>query len=779
MQMNKYKTSCFPKTVLWFLCLFWLHFSSVRGNGTDLRRATVVVSQGLRQPVRDGIIQALMEEGRKRWPINWGLSDKWPKSGPVIALALQTDKKLAGRPVPVTTKTLAPEAFFILSTKEEIWIVGEGPRGLLYGIGSLLQNMAISGNSVSVPPDFSFESSPIYAIRGHQLGYRHTANSYDAWTVDQYDQYIRELALFGTNSVENIPFGKENISPHMNIPMEEMNVRMSEICAKYDMDYWVWTPAKFDLKDKDKRELSLREQEAFYKACPRLDNIFFPGGDPGHNHPEEVMPFLKDLYTRLVKYHPGAGIWISLQGFDTDMVDFFYQYLEDERPEWLRGVVSGPSSPPLAETRYRLPTQYKHRQYPDITHNIRCEYSVEGWDQAFALTLGREGPNPLPYFYGRIFQETAPFTDGFISYSDGAHDDVNKFVWTALGVDPEREIRSIVEEYCRFFFGSEVAEKTADGILALEANWKGPLAENGSVETTFAFWQTLEKENPGLVNNWRWQLLLLRAYYDTYIRRRLLYEQDLEKQANKILLVAGNIGAEQAMDGALKVLNKATEDPIGEELLEKTRKYAEMLFQSAGLQTSVEAHQAKGGERGCIMDYIDHPLNNRWWMEDQFEDIRIMKTEEEKLEALERIVSWERPGPGSYYDDVSNIAKSPHVTTTVFDATDFAWWDGGKSRARLSTQTFQNNPELEYSDLDPNGRYLIRVSGYGEALLRVDGERLTPIVYNKELEGFKEFLVPQRSVGDGRLTVSFDQPEESHLNWRKHSKVSDVWLIKR
>jgi hypothetical protein len=143
------------------------------------------------------------------------------------------------------------------------------------------------------------------------------------------------------------------------------------------------------------------------------------------------------------------------------------------------------------------------------------------------------------------------------------------------------------------------------------------------------------------------------------------------------------------------------------------------------------------------------------------------------------MATWENPGPGSYYDDISNIANSPHVTTTVGDATDFAWWDNGNSRARLSWQTFQRDPILEYEDLDPNGRYLLRVCGYGEALVRVDGRRLEPIRYNKEIGQFKEFIVPRPLVGDGQLLVTFDQPEESQINWRKHSRISDVWLLKR
>jgi hypothetical protein len=177
--------------------------------------------------------------------------------------------------------------------------------------------------------------------------------------------------------------------------------------------------------------------------------------------------------------------------------------------------------------------------------------------------------------------------------------------------------------------------------------------------------------------------------------------------------------------------------------------------------------------------FLTIPLNNRWWLDDEFEKLHKMKSENEKLDRLEIIRTWENPGPGSYYDNISDISKGPRVKTRTEDATDVAWWDNGMSRKRLSTQLFQNFPELEYPDLDPNGRYLIRIAGYGEALLRVDGERLEPVIYNQGLEEFKEFLVPHKCVSDGKIEVSFDQPEESHLNWRQQSKVCDIWLLKR
>jgi hypothetical protein len=197
------------------------------------------------------------------------------------------------------------------------------------------------------------------------------------------------------------------------------------------------------------------------------------------------------------------------------------------------------------------------------------------------------------------------------------------------------------------------------------------------------------------------------------------------------------------------------------------------------MQTSVKKYNASGEERGAILDFLDYPLNNRWWLADEFAKIRKMGSEQEKLARLAIICTWENPGPGSFYDDISDISKEPHVLTSSDDATDVAWWDNGMSRKRLSTQLFQNYPKLAYEDLDPKGRYIIRIAGYGEALLRIDGQRVDPVVYKKELEEFKEFPVAGKYVCDGRIEVTFDEPEESKLNWRNKSKVCDIWLLKQ
>jgi hypothetical protein len=591
------------------------------------------------------------------------------------------------------------------------------------------------------------------------------------------------------NSIEGIPFQDERPTPVMKVSRREMNRAISNICARYGMDYWVWTPAEFDLTNTQLRTAELARYDEFFKDTEELTGIFFPGGDPGHNPPELVLPFLEDVAKRMRPGHPKAKIWISLQWFTKDQVNYVYQYLAQEKPEWFGGLVAGPSGPPIAETRERLSKQYKLRLYPDLTHNVRCQYEVPLWDQAFALTLGREAVNPRPAEYAAIHGLYAAYSDGFISYSDGIHDDVNKTIWSALSWDPNTSVRDILIDYARVYWNPGVAENAADSILALEKNWRGPLVDNGSVEGTLTQWQQLEKKAPQLEGNWRWQMCLLRAYYDAYIRHRLINETDLEDKANAILAEAGKHGgADKAMAAATGVLNRAVNQPMSPDLRARIVNLCDELFQSIGLQTSLEKYHAIGEERGAVLDFVDYPLNNRWWLEDEFAKIRTLGSETEKVQRLYTLATWEHPGQGSFYDDLGNIAKSPHVAQSLNIGpqvqrepnASFWWWDQGKSRARLSWQTTMWPRSVIYQGLDPEATYIVRSTGSGQQLLRVNGERITPRVTNKQMGESNEFVVPAEYVKARRLVLTWDRPtDEGHLNWRDKSRIAEVWLIKQ
>ena len=768
---------------------------------SDLRRAVVVVRPGDRSSAETVAPTILVEEVEKRTGIRLEIQDSWPTDPrAVIALTTRDGASTWRKRIPRGDEVILPatkaEGYTVRvvagteETPARVFVIGVDGRGVMYGVGRLLRMLRCAPESITLDAAAEVTAEPEYAIRGHQLGYRARANSYDAWTVEQYEQYIRELVVFGANCIENIPFEDSQKSPLMVVPREEMNLRLGEICAKYDIDYWLWTPADFPLTDAAQRKAALERHEAFYRKCARVDAIFFPGGDPGDNPPELVIPFLKDIASLLARHHPKAKIWVSLQGFDEVKASRFYAFIDREAPGWLGGLVAGPSSPPMGPTRRRLAEPYQLRWYPDVTHTVRCQYPVGWWDPAFSLTLGREPPNPRPADYATIFRLYAPYTDGFLTYSDGINDDVNKAVWSMLGWDARRDVREMLIEYSRFFFGANVAEEAADGLLGLESNWRGSLALNAGVDGVLASWQRLERQTPRLLDNWRFCMSLMRAYYDAYTRHRLIYETSLEREAMAVLGRAKASGPGRVMDGAMAVLRRADGTPCRPAWRRRIVELADTLFKLIQYQTSMKRFHASGLERGCVLDFLDHPLNNRWWLEDEFAKIRKMRDREEKLARLAVIATWENPGPGSFYDDVGHVGKSPRVIRGEGMNTDpevmrhenasHAWWDGGMSRKRLSWQHHMRWPVgMMYEGLDPAARYAIRIMGQGESRLRANGVALTPTTDSRGIGAFREFPVPPDLTSSGQLRLTWDDIDESHLNWRKQSHVAEVWLLKK
>ena len=607
------------------LFLFALLAASSFAGTVDLRQAVVVVRPGPLANAEKAAAFVLIDEIEKRSGIRLMKSTSLPQGKPAIAITSESQVPGWGRAIPAFGVARA-EGYRVYVEQPKgaapiVWVIGADPRGTLFGAGCLLRKLDWAKGKLSLDA-LDIATAPAYPIRGHQLGYRTQANSYDAWDAAQYEQYIRELAFFGVNSIENIPFHDDRKTPVMKVPRREMNRAISEICDRYGLDYWVWVPADFDLTDQALRTQMLDRYEEFFRDSKQVTGVFFPGGDPGRNPPELVLPFLEDVAKRMRPLDPKAKIWISLQWFTAPQIDFVYKYIERETPEWFAGLVAGPSGPPIPETRLRLPKQYKLRLYPDLTHNKICQYQVPGWDQAFALTLGREAINPRPAEFASIHNRLAPYSDGFISYSDGVHDDVNKTIWSALSWDPALSVREILTDHARVYFDPGVADEAADGILALEKNWHGPLVDNGGVDATLLFWKRLEKAAPQLERQWRWQMCLLRANYDAYIRRRLINETKLESEANANLAAASQWGAGKAMAEAMGALNRAVNQPVSPELRARIVDLCEKLFHSIGLQTSVDKYYASGEERGAVLDFVDYPLNNRWWLEDEFKKIR-------------------------------------------------------------------------------------------------------------------------------------------------------------
>ena len=454
----------------------------------------------------------------------------------------------------------------------------------------------------------------------------------------------------------------------------------------------------------------------------------------------------------------------------------------------------GPSSPPLEETRQRLPQNYPIRWYPDITHNVRCQYPVPWWDPAYGMTLGREAVNPRPADMAAIYQFGYRHTKGFLTYSDGVHDDFNKSVWSQLGWEPNRPVREIAKDYARFYFRPDLANAGADALLALETNWRGPLATNGSVSSTIILWELLASQLGDTSANWRFEMHLMRAFYDAYTRQRLLNETRLEQEALAILAKADPDEPTRSFALARAKLKEAESRPILAETRMKIVALCDSLFKSVGLQTSMPRHQASGYERGAVLDYLDYPLNNRWFIEDQLNRIGKMSSKEEQIITIQRIVNWENPGPGGYYDVIGHVGRSPRMVKLqdMGDAIRNANTLPGPTQRnlgpernplRLAWHVYQDEipTGLTYEALDPATPHIVRLFSQRESPLMVDGKR-AKLLKKGETYGqvtLHEFEVPQEALKDGKITLNWEAMDETHLNWRNRHYVNDIWVMRK
>ena len=763
----------------------------------DLTTATIVVAADASSRERAAATM-LLEEVQRRSLARWTIADR-AASGPPIhvgRLASLRRGPLAGR---LSGTAPGAEGYRLVSDAGAVVVAGADERGVLFGVGRLLRALDIGHDKVVLPAALDLTETPVVAMRGHQLGYRPKTNAYDAWDERQWEQYIRDLAVFGTNAIELIPPRSDDDadSPHFPRPQMEMMVEMSRIADKYGLDVWVWYPAlDKDYTTEANVAKAVAEWEGVLKQLPRLDAVFVPGGDPGHTEPSAMFNLLDKQTANLRKFHPRVTMWLSPQGFTSQWMETFYALMA-KQPAWLTGIVIGPQNrDTLATVRKRIPAQYKLRRYPDITHTIRAEYPVPLWDVAFARTLDREPINPRPLDQQAVFQRWLSTAPDFITYSEGCNDDLNKMLWSALGWNPQRDVRETLREYARYFVGPAYSEPLADGILSLEENWRGPLVGNVGVERTLARFQALERTAaPRDLLSWRFQQLLYRAYYDAFVRRRLMQEQQAQTQAMSALNNAIGIGAAAAMADAERILATGAQ-PVATDLRTRVFQLAEALYQSVRMQLSVPLYRAIAVGRGANLDLIDAPLNDRVWIAEQFAAVRALPSERERVQALTRIARWTDPGPGGFYDDLGVPDAQPHLVAPpafrkdpgpyLSGLTGFGSQPNWRMSWMSHAEAFYDGAlQLKYTGLDPAARYKVRVVYAGDIYSQDVRVRLTADE-SHEVHGLMakpspvapvEFAIPAAATADGALALTW-RINEGIGGAGRGNQVAEVWLIK-
>jgi hypothetical protein len=706
---------------------------------------------------------------------------------------------------------LAPEGF-VLNVAQNgavpaVTAQGNDPRGCMFAAGYLLRKMRFTPGKIEAP-EMRVVSAPARPVRGHQLGWRAQSNTYDRWGVREYEQYIRDLIVWGVNAIELIPYFPDT-DPAAS---EELTVQLADVIHSYGLDVWLWfpfndrTPAGVTgdgltpgvtacPSRKDGRRFLRERRTRLFRRMKYLDAVFIPGGDPGGCECElcrpwehTFLPLSGETAQILQETHPGAQLWLSNQMFSSEENRHFHDFLEKEHPAWLAGLVYSPwAGETCRSARDYLPGRYALRMYPDITHALRCQFTIPDWDQAFASTLDREPPLYRPTQTAHLAKAYQSLTCGAITYSDGVNDDLHKALWSAYLWNPKADLHSLLTDYGRYYFGGEIGDRVAEGILAIERNAHGPLKSNPNVERTYALWSSLDREAPpALRQNWRFQMALLRACFDLYVQRKL--RADLKTE--EAVYAALRPRSRESLSAALEVLTAADARTVEPELRAKLLSLGQALFDSIGMQLSVPRWGASGEERGAILDHLDVPLANQAWLKAELTKLTGATDAGAIRAGIDRIVNWENPGPGGFYDDLGDPLRQPHLVRTRSWAEDpdsmasprcdfHGAFPNGRQTWNHYAETLYDTPlNLHYEGLDPKAQYSVRVTYSGRfnpvmTLTANDRYSVHGPVPTSNPPIQQEWPVPREATGSGTLT----------LTWRRVSgrgcQVAEVWLIRK
>ena len=649
-----------------------------------------------------------------------------------------------------------------------VYIVGRDDRAVLFGAGMLLRKLNIEPGRITVDGDLKVATSPAYRIRGHKLLTKQ-GNPKDIinWTdSDQKMQMALELAIFGTNVVDIHKIDRQ------------YDIEVSQKLAEYGLECWVTFSGG---KLKDINDINdIRER---FGKLDSIDALSIPGGDfsgtPEHSILIEKIKKFAPLFKQV---YPDAEFFFSVQcgkGHAQEQTDLILDYLQKEQPSWLTGISYGPwTKIPLDKMRQRLPAQYVIKHKADICHNLWCQYLIPKWDRAMAQTWGRNGITVMPRTQALIRRATQQYTEGFIAYNHtGTSNDINKFIWSALAWDPSADVNDILFDYGRVFFGYKVAKDVADGLLMLEDNWRLPVAQNDKAKKTLGHWLKIAKNViGGFEKNWRLELFITRAYIDAQVVKKYSFENQLEIKAYEELKKASQDSVPEAIQNAKKQLAR-----IDVEFISKEKMTEQMA--SLGLK--------RYSDTNSTLDNLYHSLNNRQWLEVEFENILALDDKDKQLAGINRIVNWEDPGPGGFYDNLGVVGKQPHLVRNKqwkddpgfdYSPIEFNMHKPAsplRQSMLVSAFTRYNNPlVMRWKGLDKKAQYKMRVIYAGpfgpEMICETDEGLIVHSSIGNTGDEAVEYDIPVLATSDGILELRW-----KITNIVRGPSVSEIWIIKK
>lgn len=780
MKINKVN---FIKTCLSGLLLVLLSFAgTVKGNDhLDLSEAVILIKTNHEK------VQNAAEYLRRQIFIRTGISlpvqkDLEMENLSVISIGLEADMNIPSLlSIPAKAESYAIWVNQNNDPYSEINLCGKDFRGALFAAGRLIRELYLGEEYISLPEDILITEAPADELRAQQiLNNTQSEDEFMDWE-DENDlkAHIDEMLIAGTN-------GFETTEPEL----------VDDYLEDLGIDLFIKLKCQEIIDLDTMNDAGITD---FYENIIGIDHITTYGGDAsGAVRPQLFFPYIDRVIPLLLKGQPGAKWWYSnqcLEDHAKSYDDYIFNYFRENRPPFLYGMVYGPwTRRGIPDIRKDLPSRYVIRHFPEICHPRWCQYPIPEWDRIFAIVWPRNHSiYMMPTMMRDIYLANRTHTVGSLPYNHtGTYNDLNKFVWSFAGWNPEASVEEILKVYAKVFFAhdfikhprgknvkdlskeefiNDVTNYVAEGLQLLEENWTGPLENNTSTEEALAYWQKIADCTGGPDKNWRVEMFLYKARIDAQIKRKYDLELQLEKEAYDLLRKADEVGLENSIAKAMDKLEEIDSDFQSKEEFHKE-------LDKMGLSD-------KFGDRDEIVDNLYTSFNDRYWIEDKLEECK-------NLEDLQSILRYEDAGDDGFYDNLGVPGEQPHLVGQYrwqedpgFIHSPIEWVDPDDDPDQRHSQLthaltrYKTPLKMKWCNLDKTAEYRIRVVYNGPFDIRIkcktDDGHIVHDFIEKSGEDILSFSIPAASTADGNLMLLWSQDTSDIM---RGVSVSEIWLEK-
>ncbi len=746
------------------------------------------------------------------------------RGGALDELCVKHGVTLPGREKPApegfavkTVRDAAPRSSFgdVPQPVPAVLAVGSDNRGVLYAGGELLRRLRFCSKGVALG-EVDVATAPAYRFRGFSASQGGTMMSITkarAWTVEEWQEYVLDMALAGANCFYAGGAGLDFVKSFDLLSVtgcrpNELSDFPKEWQAS-ERGHWVCPSIP-----EARQALLERWDREFQNRCD-YDIMRMFAGDPGGCRCERCMPWgrtfihlCEEVAQLWLKYHPNSIVMIANQDVTNAGDQAIFDYLNETPRDWLYGIAYGPGSNAmspyfrselredlfvypcagpvnryLAETLNQIPKYQKIVHYSDITHWISAQYQVENPEPHLLRVYGRRTFHTRPKAYYRVFQAIMPFSEGDIIYSEGYHDEFHQYLWNRLLWDSSRSLDDVTSEYCRLHFGETAADLMQEAMYQLEETLEAPLAANSGVARYYLLVKEAGWKIPPHImkGNHRWRLHMQKAALDKYLQLKLRIE--LAQEARIVDGLRASLESGE-LDSGIGQAAAIAKEPLETPGMKALKDEAGRLG---------EESDALYGVRNVGYFSLDQPLTGLPWISRVLEQAAASDSLEEKRELLTLVAGYTTLGEGEFYDDAGNKDRQPHLARgDSFDATAMMDPTNRPSQNTLAYDLEEaRGVVFRYTGLDPDAAYKVRMTlvmpripldlldlpappRKAEHIL-VDGEYLAKDVDIPEYTAEQfDYDIPERLTEDGSLELAFERVEGGI-----GTVVSEVWLIKK